>query len=355
MTRVLLVKTSSLGDVIHCLPAVSDMAACVPDLTLDWVVEEEFAEIPRLHPAVSRAIPVRLRSWRHRLLDPDAWSEIGEFRSSVRMSRYDRIIDAQGLIRSALLARLARGRRCGYDRRSVREKFASRLYDKRYRVGVTLHAVERMRRLVAASLGFQSPAEQTYGLNIEAGSFDFVGGEPYLVGLHGTARSDKAWPEPSWIELAGRAADAGFRLVLPAGGDRERRRAARIGEAAPGVVSPPRLDFTGMAELMAGAAAVVGVDTGLTHLASAVGAPVVAIYRATWSEFNGVIGPAFVANLGEPGKAPGVDEVWSATRQAIASGRRTGPWPAATGQPAPPLAGRRPFRPSNASAEVHRS
>lgn len=355
MTRVLLVKTSSLGDVIHCLPAVSDMAACVPDLTLDWVVEEEFAEIPRLHPAVSRAVPVRLRSWRRRLLEQGAWREVDEFRRSIRTSRYDRIIDAQGLVRSALLGRLARGRRSGYDRNSVREPLASRFYDERFKVAVTLHAVERMRRLVAASLKFASPADQDYGLRVEPQAFDFTGGERYLVALHATARADKAWPDGGWTDLARRAGAAGLRVVLPAGTDRERRRALQIAEAASGdVVVPPRLAFTDMAGLLAGAAAVVGVDTGLTHLASAVGAPVVAIYSATWPEFNGVIGPAFVANLGGPGEPPGAGEVWARTEEAIASGRRTGPWPAATGQPAPPLAGRRRFRPSNARAVVHR-
>jgi heptosyltransferase I len=354
LTRVLLVKTSSLGDVIHCLPAVSDMAAQVKDLRLDWVVEEEFAEIPRLHPAVERAVPVRLRSWRRRLLDLSAWSELSDFRGSIRVNRYDRVIDAQGLIRSAVLARLARGRHCGYNRRSVREPLAAWFYDKRYKVGVTLHAAERMRRLAAAAMGYALPAEQDYGLNAEPRPIEDVA-VPYIVGLHGTARPDKAWAEDAWAALIKRAGEAGFTVVLPAGGDRERRRANRIAETAPGVVVPARLGYADLAALFAGAAAVVGVDTGLTHLASAVGAPVVAIYAASWPDFNGVIGPAYVANLGGPGAPPAVDEVWEQTRRAIASGRRTGPWPAEAVGADPPLKGRRRFRPSsNARAVVDR-
>ena len=354
MTRVLLIKTSSLGDVIHCLPAVSDLAARVPDLRLDWVIEEEFAEIARLHPAVSNAVPVRLRSWRYRLFDPEAWGEVGEFRASIRIARYDRIIDAQGLIRSALMARFARGRRCGYDRASVREPLASLFYDRRYRVPVTLHAVERMRRLAAAALGYPRRAEQDYGLAVAARAPEFLAGRPYIVGLHATARADKAWPDDDWRALAHRSDAAGLALVLPAGTDRERRRADRIAEGAASVVAPARLGFADLAAMMAASRAVVGVDTGLTHLASAVGAPVVAIYAATWPDFNGVIGPGFVANLGGPGAPPGADAVWAETERAIAAGRKTGPWPAAPDAPAPPLAGRRRFRPSNAGAVVHR-
>ena len=160
MTRVLLIKTSSLGDVIHCLPAVSDMAREVEGLTLDWVIEEHFAEIARLHPAVDRAIPVRLRSWRRRLLGSDTWSEFGAFRHAITQKRYDRIIDAQGLIRSALLARLASGPHCGYDRNSVREPPASFFYDRKFPVSVTIHAAERMRRLVAQAMGYAPPEEK---------------------------------------------------------------------------------------------------------------------------------------------------------------------------------------------------
>ena len=147
LTRVLLIKSSSLGDVIHCLPAVSDLSRQVPDLELDWVIEDQFSDIARLHPAVARAIPVRLRHWRHHLVDVETWREFGVFRARIAAAPYDRIIDAQGLIRSAMLARLARGVHCGYDRHSVREPPASLFYDRKYPAGVTLHfcTAERMR------------------------------------------------------------------------------------------------------------------------------------------------------------------------------------------------------------------
>jgi heptosyltransferase-1 len=354
LTRVLLIKSSSLGDVIHCLPAVSDLSRQIADLSLDWVIEDSLADIARLHPAVTRVIPVRLRHWRRHLLAGDTWREFGEFRSQVGGVRYDRIIDAQGLIRSAMLARLARGVHCGYDAQSVREPPASLFYDRKYPASVTLHAVERMRRLAAQAMGYEAPAELDYGVRTTTVRPDWLGGQRYLAGLHATARADKTWAEEHWIELARRAAGEGLSILLPWGNESERQRSRRIAEAAPSAVVPPALGFADLAALLAGAAAVVGVDTGLTHLASAVGAPVVAIYAASWSEFNGVVGPGFVANLGGPGAPPGVDEVWTQAVAAIKSGRKDGPWRAEASEPAADLAGRRRFRPSNARAVVHR-
>jgi heptosyltransferase-1 len=354
LTRVLLIKSSSLGDVIHCLPAVSDLSRQVPDLELDWVIEDPLADIARLHPAVTGVVPVKLRRWRKQLLAGETWREIGAFRSRIAAAPYDRIIDAQGLIRSAILARLATGVHCGYDRHSVREPPASLFYDRTFPAGVTLHAVERMRRLVAQAMGYEVPAEIDYGVRTAPGRPAWLSDRPYLVGLHATARADKTWAEDHWTELAARAAGEGLSIVLPWGGEVERARSERIAEASPLGLVPPALGIGELATLLAGAAAVVGVDTGLTHLASAVGAPVVAIYAASWSEFNGVMGPSFVANLGGPGTPPSVDAVWAQTLAAVKSGRKVGAWRADAVEPAPELAGRRRFRPSNARAVVHR-
>lgn len=353
MTRVLLIKTSSLGDVIHCLPAVSDMARAIPDLELDWLIEAPLAEIAELHPAVSRVIPTRQRAWRKAPLAAETRREFGAMRATIGERRYNRVIDAQGLIRTAALSRFAPGPHCGYDARSVREPPASLFYDRRFAVSVTLHAVERMRSLCAQALGYALPAELDYGVRVEGARPMWLPG-PYLVGLHATARPDKGWSEDAWVELARRAAGQGLALVLPWGDETELARAERIVAAAPTAIAPPRLSFRELAALLAGAQAVAGVDTGLTHLASAVGAPVVAIYAASWPDFNGVMGPAFVANLGGPGASPGCAEVWAALKRAMQSGRRTGPWRPPPAEPAADLASRRRFRPSNTRAVVHR-
>jgi heptosyltransferase-1 len=249
-----------------------------------------------------------------------------------------------------MLARLAAGPHCGYDRSSVREPPASFFYDRRFAVSVTIHAAERMRRLVAQSMGYAPPEEIDYGLDVAGERPPWLTARPYLVGLHATARADKAWFEDRWAELARRAAAEGLSMVLPWGSGAELRRSERIAAASPLGVVPPSLGFAELASLLAGAAAVVGVDTGLTHLASAVGAPVVAIYAATWSEFNGVMGPGFVANLGGPGTPPSADEAWAQTLAAVKSGRKVGAWRAEPAEPAPELAGRRRFRPSNTRA-----
>ena len=152
MKSILFVKTSSLGDVVHHCPAVSDAAARVPGARIDWVVEEPFAGVAAMHPAVRRVIPVSVRRWRAALWHPGVWSEMSEFRRALGAERYDAVIDTQSLIKSALVCRFAHGTRHGMDRASAREALAARFYDVRHRVPRGLHAVERNRRLTAASL-----------------------------------------------------------------------------------------------------------------------------------------------------------------------------------------------------------
>ena len=354
MTRVLLVKTSSLGDVIHCLPAASDIARCVPGVELDWLVEEQLAEIPRLHGAVANAIPVNMRRWRRDPFGGETRRQISELRQRLRARSYDCVIDAQGLIRTGWLARSAGKPVSGYDRASIREPLASLWYARKFPVSVTLHAAARMRSLAAQAMGYDLPAEADYGLVVGPSRPAWLGEGRYLVALHATARPDKAWAEPNWVELGRRASDRDLTVVLPWGSAKEREAAEEMASVIAGAVVPPKLSFTEIAALMAGAAAVVGVDTGLTHLASAVGAPVVAVYAASWAEFNGVIGPSFIANLGGPGEPPDVEAVWAQTEAALAHGCKTGPWRPAPPDPFADLAKRRRFRPSNSRAVVHR-
>src|SRR5208282_4651303 len=273
-------------------------------------VEEGLAEIPRLHGGLAAVVPIPMRRWRREPFAARTRTEMAELRRTLRASAYERVIDAQGLIRTAWLGRLAGAPVCGYDLRSIREPLASLWYDRRYPVSVTVHAAERM--------GYELPAEADYGLAAAPLRPDWLPDGPYLIALHATARPDKAWDAANWIALSRLAAAAGLTVVAPWGSPAERDRSERIAAAAPGAVSPPRLNYTELAGVMAGAAAVVGVDTGLTHLASAVGAPVVALYLASWAEFNGVIGPGFIANLGGPGETPAVKAVWAAMEKALA-------------------------------------
>mgnify|MGYP003604329080 FL=1 len=164
--RVLLIKTSSLGDVIHTLPALTDAARAIPGIQFDWVVEEGFAEIPTWHPAVAQVIPVALRRWRKNLLQTWKSGEWAAFKQRLREGRYDLVIDAQGLLHSALLTRYVDAPVAGLDRASAREPLASRCYDRPCAVAWGQHAVERVRQLFAQALGYSLPQSVgDYGLD----------------------------------------------------------------------------------------------------------------------------------------------------------------------------------------------
>lgn len=314
MPKILLIKTSSLGDVVHNLPVASDIRARFPRARIDWVVEEAYGDIVGMHPGVHRAIPVALRRWRGNVLNPAHWREFGQFRHALSGMRYDYVIDTQGLIKSALLARAASGTRHGYARASAREPLAARFYDVVHLVPRDLHAVERNRRLAALALGYALPDALDYGIAAPAAA---VEQRPYCVLLHATSRADKLWPEPAWERLGLELARQGYTLILPWGDAAERARSERIARALPAAMVPPALAISDMAGLLAGAQAVIGVDTGLTHLAAALGRPVVALYCGTHPGLTGVYAGrgARVRNLGGTDTVPEVAEVLAALHQ----------------------------------------
>ena len=316
MPNILLIKTSSLGDVVHNLPVVSDIRARFPGARIDWVVEEAYSDIVGMHPGVHRTIPVALRRWRGNVLKPAHWREFGQFRHALAGTRYDCIIDTQGLIKSALLAWAASGTRHGYARASAREPLAAKFYDVTHVVPRDLHAVVRNRRLAALALGYELPAALDYGIAAPAAAGP-IAGKPYCVLLHATSRADKLWPEAAWQQLGGELACQGYGLVLPWGDAAERARSERIAHALPGAIVPPALGIPAVASLLAGAQAVIGVDTGLSHLAAALGRPVVALYCGTHPGLTGVYAgeAAPVRNLGGAKMVPEVAEVLAALRQ----------------------------------------
>ena len=307
--RFLLVKTSSLGDVIHNLPVVTDLRAHFPDAAIDWVVEEGFADIARLHPGVRRVIPVALRRWRKSLASPATWREMRAFRATLQAENYDLVIDTQGLMKSALITRMARGRRCGYAASSAREPLAARFYDATFEVPGSLHAVERNRRLAALAAGYTASATPDYGIAVPpAPTF----ASPNAVLLTATSRDDKLWPEDRWI-AAGRALhQRGLSCLLPAGSATERERATRIAQAIPGAVALPPLSLPELAAQLADARIVIGVDTGLVHLAAALGRPTLALFCASDPALTGVVASTPAINLGSRGRPPSVEHVLAA-------------------------------------------
>ena len=288
--KVLIIKTSSLGDVLHTLPAVSDAARLLPDIRFDWVVEEPFIEVPAWHAAVDAVIPVALRRWKHGFLQA---LRLGEPQTAVKRLRkhsYDRIIDAQGLIKSAIISRFARGPRYGLDRASAREPLAASAYSRTFPVPRAQHAVTRVRQLFAAALEYAMPdTPPDYGIRDR---FAAAHRQPVLVFLHGTTWPTKHWPDEYWVELAAMAAANGLQVKIPWGNATEQQRAEKIAAAHRGVEVLPRMRLGELAEVIAAARGVVGVDTGLVHLAAALGTPCVTLYGATDPGLIGTVGDA---------------------------------------------------------------
>jgi heptosyltransferase-1 len=314
--RILLVKTSSLGDVIHNLPVATDLRRRFPDAAIDWVVEEGFADLPRLHPAVRRVIPVAVRRWRKTPFSPATWAEIAAFRRAAGAEYYDAVLDTQGLLKSALIAAQARGPKLGHAADSAREALAARFYDRTFSVPKDLHAVERNRRLAAAAFG-HAPDDLPldYGIAAPPLLAPWLPGGDHAVLLTATSRADKEWPEPDWQALGQALIVMGMRCVLPAGSPAERERAGRIAAGLGRAVAAPPLNLAELASLMAGARIVVGVDTGLTHLAAALDRPTVAIFCGSDPQLTGVFAGARAINLGNSGRPPGAGEVIDACRR----------------------------------------
>lgn len=314
MAKILLIKTSSLGDVIHQLPAVTDIRANFADVQIDWVVEENFAELPTLHPGVANVLPVAIRRWRRKLAHAATWREIGAFLRRLQKTRYDLVLDSQGLIKSTLIALCSRGPRCGYDRHSARESLAALAYHRTIAVSTELHAVERIRQLTGRAMGYAPEGPPDYGICSSAVPWL---DQPYVVLLHATSRSDKEWPEASWLALAAHLNAQGLCCVLPWGSERERERGERLAGAMQNALVPPRLSLVQAVAMLGPAIAVVGVDTGLTHLAAALKTPVVALYCASEPGLTGVYGSGPGVNLGGYHAMPQPDVVIAALAEVM--------------------------------------
>jgi lipopolysaccharide heptosyltransferase I len=312
MPDILFIKTSSLGDVIHHMPALTEARRRLPDARFSWVVEEAFAPLVRLHPAVGEVIPVALRRWRRGALVPPTWGEIARFARALRRRDYDAIVDTQGLLlKSALMARLARGRRHGYDRDSIRERPATWLYDVPHQVSRDLHAIARNRMLTGLALGYAPAGAIDFGLDRERLADRST--SPYGILLHATARPEKEWPEASWIALGSVLRARGTALVLPWGTPAERARSERLAAALRDrqvdARVPERQPLDRMARLIAGASFVVGVDTGLLHLAAALAVPLVAIFVGSEPGLTGPMGAGRMAVVGGKHELPSVADV----------------------------------------------
>jgi heptosyltransferase-1 len=288
--RVLIVKTSSMGDVIHTLPALTDAGNAIPGITFDWLVEENFAEVPGWHPLVKEIIPIALRRWKKQWRTKQTWLELRSVKERLKKQSYDLIIDAQGLLKSAIFTRWVKGKVSGGDWQSAREPIASLFYQHKCSVNPKQHAVTRMRSLFAQALGYTLPDTiADYGVD-RASFFDSKAQQPYLVFLHGTTWVTKHWPEEYWIELAKLANEKQLQIKLPWGSEPEKERAERIAQVGSHIEILPKLKLIEIAKVLANAQAIVAVDTGLGHLAAVLSVPTISLYGPTDAVLTGAMG-----------------------------------------------------------------
>jgi len=277
------VKLSSLGDVVHSLPAAMDMRSALPGIHIDWVVEEGFAPLLRICPAVDRVIPCRLRAWRKQWWSADTRMQWRAFIDDLQAQPYDAIIDLQGLTKSAFIAKLAKltshGRRFAMANRTQGSAYESPtrwVSDVAIPCAWRSHAVQRARHVCAQALGYGEPIESHQTLFASPDTQVL----PNTVALvHGTSRPDKSWPLSDWIKLAQYLVERGHALGIPQSNDEEAQTAARIAAAVPQATVWPRGNVLSLTGSLAACAGVIGVDSGPSHIAVALGLPHVQIYN----------------------------------------------------------------------------
>jgi heptosyltransferase I len=302
-SRHLLVKLSSLGDVIHALPIVADVARHRPEIALDWACEAPYVDLLKAHSGVHNIFGVSLRQLKAKPYSPAAWRTLMQQRKAIMQNDYAGVLDCQGLLKSAWVASWNAAPCAGLGPTTVREPMAARFYNQRFEVPRNLHAVTRNRQLAAAAFGYVLAADDApnYGLTVAAATHYAA---PYVVFLHATSRDDKCWPIASWVALGTALNAKGYTIVLPWGNNAEQTNSKSIAAALSKAVVPDKMPLRAAASTLQGAAVVVGVDTGLAHLAVALGRPTVGLYLSTQPALTGLFPESpKVVNLGGGSRA----------------------------------------------------
>jgi len=343
--KILLVKLSSLGDVLHNLPIVWDLRERLPNAQIDWIVEEAY--VPLLAPlkttekfrGIDQIIPVAFRRWRKRLLSLSTLREFFEMRQLLHATSYDVVIETQGLLKSALVCALAKKSDAAIvaglanaTEYSGYEPIARMFYTQSTQVPVKCHAIDRSRQVMCSAFNWPLlkrtdepprfyPTElikQLPVLAIESLKKATDGSPiPYVVCFHSTARAAKRWSNESWMDFGQALAKQHYQLIFPWGNAAEQKVSESIASQIPGAIVPRAISIEETYALIAHAAIIIGVDTGLTHLAAVLGKPTVEIYcdsprwktEGYWSEK--------IANLGDLQQPPTVTEVFNACQRLI--------------------------------------
>lgn len=321
MLNILLVKTSSMGDLIHNMPVIADIRARHPDAVIDWVTEDSFAEIAALNPCIDQRIIVSMRRWKKQLFSTATWQAFFDFRQRLRQRPYDAILDTQGLLKSALICHWAHGPSHGANRHTAREAIAGRVYDHAHDIPKDLHAVTRNRLVAAKALGYSlDTLPLRYDLKVPDTALPFAISKHTVPVFHGTARAAKLWPVEHWIALGITMQQHGLQMLLPWGSEVERLRAVKIAEVVPTAIVPPRMSLSQLATLIQQAPLTIGLDTGLMHLAVALDIPTLAIFCDTHIWQAGALPAASgkAVTIGGKGITPSPDEAWQALQSLSA-------------------------------------
>ncbi|HLA35791.1 MAG TPA: lipopolysaccharide heptosyltransferase I [Rhodocyclaceae bacterium] len=317
MQKILLIRMSSMGDIIHNFPALTELRAHFPAARIDWVVEEAFVGLAGLHPGVDQIVPFALRRWRKKLWDSGNLREIRCFRQTLAAAQYDVAIDSQGLLKSVLVGKLSRATLVGYSRKTVRDPLASLFYDRRYDIA-PVHVIERNRRIAGCALGYEPDGAFDYGIRPPMLTLPWLPSRPFVVCLTATARDAKLWPEAHWIALGRWLLDRGLCPLFPWGSELERERSQRLVAALPGSVAPPRFSLVEAARMLVDARLAIGVDTGLMHLAAALDTPTVGIFCDSDPHHAGARARRFSESLGGVQQSPSLAAVCEVAARALA-------------------------------------
>lgn len=314
--RILIVRVSSLGDVVHNLPVLTDIHRHYPEAIIDWVVEEPYVGLVKQNMYVNEVIPFALRRWRKNIFSPVTRKEFRTFLDRLKQNAYDYVFDTQGLIKTGIIMGFARtvenGRKIGLAHKtdgSGYEPLSRIFHDESISVEKHIHVVTRGREVVAKALGYTIDTVPDFGLVTPAPDPEWLPSRPYAVFFHGTSRDSKKWPHANWIEIGRILTENGLCILLPWGSPKEKEEAKRLADAIPDSRLLPRLSITDMVTLTGKASFIVGVDTGLSHLAAAFDKPTVQIYCniprwrtcADWSDN--------IISLGGENEVPSLDEV----------------------------------------------
>ena len=316
--HILIVKSSSMGDIVHALPVAYDIKKAFPDARLDWVAEEAFQDIPKLSPFVDGVIVTAFRRWRRELCKRETLSEVAEVRRQLRDAHYDAVIDLQGLIRSAVVTSWANTRSYGYSRDVAREPMASFFYSEKFSVPEALRPVRRYRVLASRALGYAIDEDAPrYGLAVSATPQGIELPANFVALAPNTSRVEKLWAEDRWVALGKRFLDVGLTPAFFWGSDEEKQRVERLAQKIGSSVVLPRMRLADCAAVIAKARAMIGVDTGLAHLGAALAVPSVGIIVGTSARLFSLVSEGKAVTVGDKGVVPSVDAVWRAYEEVV--------------------------------------